>query len=62
MSDDVKDYTSSDSESGNTHYNGVPSAFGKRVDQQNKMQPDYCDPGEAGDDMKAEKKNEQAGP
>ncbi len=62
MSEDVKDYTSSDSESGNTHYNGVPSEFGRSVDKQNKMQPKYCEPGAAGDDMKGEKRNEQAGP
>ncbi len=60
--DDVKDYTSADSESGNTHYNGVPSAFGKRVDQQNKMQPKYCMPGEAGGEMTGAKSNTQAGP
>ena len=59
---DVKDYTSSDGEMGDTHYNGVPSAFGKRVEQQNKMQPKYCMPGEAGDAMKGEKRNVQAGP
>jgi hypothetical protein len=29
---------------------------------QNKQQPKYCMPGEAGDDMKGEKRNEQAGP
>lgn len=59
---DVKDYTSDDSASGNTHYNGVPSAFGRRVESQNKMQPKYCEPGEAGGDMKGEKRNEQKGP
>ncbi len=62
MSDEVKDYTSGDGETGNTHYNGVPSSYGKRVEMQNKMQPKYCEPGEAGDDMKGEKRNEQAGP
>jgi len=45
---EVKDYTSADGDMGNTHYNGVPSAYGKRVEQQNKMQPKYCMPGEAG--------------
>lgn len=59
---EVKDYTSEDSSTGNTHYNGVSSAYGKRVDSQNKMQPKYCMPGEAGDDMKGEKRNEQKGP
>lgn len=62
MSDDVKDYTSADGETGNTHYNGVPSAFGKRVDQQNKMQPNYCQPGNATGEMSSDKRNEQAGP
>ena len=59
---DVKDYTSADGASGNTHYNGVPSEFGRRVEQQNKMQPKYCEPGEAGGEMRGEKRNEQAGP
>lgn len=58
MSDDVKDYSSTS----DSHYCGVPSQFGKRVDQQNKMQPKYCMPGEAVGDMKGEKRNEQAGP
>lgn len=59
---DVKDYTSSADASGNTHYNGVPSEFGRRVDDQNKMQPNYCEPGPAGGKMKGEKRNEQKGP
>lgn len=59
---EVKDYTTSDGDEGNTHYQGVPSGYGKRVEMQNKMQPKYCEPGEAGDDMKGEKRNEQAGP
>lgn len=58
----VKDYTSSDTASGNTHYNGVPSEFGRRVEQQNKMQPKYCMPGEAGEGMEGSKRNMQAGP
>ena len=58
----VKDYTSEDSASGNTHYNGVPSEYGRRVEQQNKMQPKYCEPGESGGEMRGEKRNEQAGP
>lgn len=58
----VKDYTSSDGDMGNTHYNGVPSEYGRRVEQQNKMQPKYCEPGEAGGEMRGEKRNEQAGP
>lgn len=59
---EVKDYTSDDAADGNTHYNGVPSAHGRRVEQQNKMQPDYCEPGEAGGGMRGEKRNEQKGP
>ncbi len=59
---DVKDYTSADGAEGNTHYNGVPSEYGRRVEQQNKMQPDYCDPGPAGGDMKGEHRNTQKGP
>jgi len=59
---EVKDYTTADGDEGNTHYQGVPSGYGKRVEQQNKMQPKYCEPGEAGGDMKGEKRNEQAGP
>jgi hypothetical protein len=59
---EVIDYTTSDGDSGNTHYQGVPSAYGRRVEQQNKMQPDYCEPGEAGEEMRGEKRNEQAGP
>ena len=59
---DVKDYTSADGDSGNTHYNGVPSEFGRRVESQNKMQPKYCMPGESGGEMRGEKRNEQAGP
>lgn len=59
---EVKDYTSGDGSEGNTHYNGVPSSYGKRVESQNKMQPKYCEPGEAGDEMMGEKSNEQAGP
>jgi hypothetical protein len=56
---EVKDYTE---EKEDTHYNGVPSMYGKMVDQQNRMQPKYCMPGEAGGGMRGEKRNEQAGP
>lgn len=59
---EVKDYTSPVDSNGNTHYNGVPSEFGRRVDSQNKMQPKYCEPGEAGGEMRGERRNEQAGP
>ena len=59
---DVKDYTTADGAEGNTHYQGVESSYGKRVEMQNKMQPKYCMPGAAGDEMKAEHRNEQKGP
>ena len=58
---DVKDYTS-DSDKGSAQYQGVPSAYARRVESQYKMQPKYCEPGEAGDSMKAAHSNEQAGP
>jgi len=57
-----KDYTSEDTFEGNTHYNGVSSSHGRRVEQQNKMQPNYCEPGPAGQGMEGEKRNVQAGP
>lgn len=59
---EVKDYTSAADASGNTHYNGVPSEFGRRVESQNKMQPKYCEPGAEGGEMRGERRNEQAGP
>ncbi len=59
---EVKDYTSAADASGNTHYNGVPSEFGRRVENQNKLQPKYCEPGAATGEMRGEKRNEQAGP
>jgi hypothetical protein len=62
MRDEVKDYTSANGDEGNTHYNGVPSWYGKHVEMENKMQPKYCEPGMAGDEMRGEKTNEQAGP
>ena len=59
---EVKDYTSPADGSGNTHYNGVPSEFGRRVAEQNRMQPKYCEPGAADGQMRGEKSNEQKGP
>lgn len=59
---DVKDYTTSPEATGNTHYNGVPSDFGRHVEAENRMQPKYCWPGNAGGEMKGEKRNVQAGP
>lgn len=57
--DKVKDYTCK--ESCNSHYNGVPSMYGKNVAEQNRMIPDYCNPGKADGHMKAQKSNKQAG-
>jgi hypothetical protein len=59
---DVKDYTSAPDATGNTHYNGVPSDFGRQVEKEQKMQPKYGMPGDAGGEMRGEKRNEQAGP
>ena len=56
---DVKDYSE---EKEYTHFNGVPSMYGKLVDEQCKMQPKYCMPGEVGGDMNGDRRNEQAGP
>ena len=60
MSDGIKDY--SENKGSNTHYNGVPSMYGKLVSEQNRMQPKYSEPGEAGGGMKGEHRNEQKGP
>lgn len=62
MMSEVKDYTTSDGDEGNTHYNGVSSSYGRRVEEQNRMQPDYCDPGKTDGVMRGEKSNEQKGP
>jgi len=59
---DIKDYTTSDGDMENTHYNGVSSWYGRRVEEQNRMQPQYCEPGDPGGEMEGEKRNEQAGP
>ena len=58
----VTDYTSEDGFEGNTHYNGVPSEYGRRGEEQNRDQPKYCEPGEAGGGLRGEKRNVQAGP
>lgn len=55
----VKDYSE---EHVNNHYNGVPSMYGKIVNEQQREQPKYCMPGEAGGGMKGEHRNEQKGP
>lgn len=59
---DVKDYTTPVNDRGNTHYQGVPSDYGRRVEEQNRLQPDYCDPGAPDGKMHADKRNVQAGP
>jgi hypothetical protein len=60
---DVKDYSVSfENKGANEHYNGVPSMYGKLVEEQQKMQPKYCWPGEAGGGMEGGHRNEQAGP
>ena len=59
---EVKDYTSEDSATGNTHYNGVSSEYGRRVEKQNREQPKYGEPGPSGGEMRGEKRNVQAGP
>lgn len=56
---EAKDYTE---QKENTHYNGVPSMYGKLVKEQCKMQPKYCEPGEAGGGMRGEHSNKQVGP
>lgn len=58
---EVKDYSDAP-EHGNSHYNGVPSWYGKHAMEQYKMQPKYCEPGMAGDKMEGEKRNVQVGP
>ena len=56
---EVHDYSE---EKQDTHYNGVPSMYGRMVNKQNAEQPKYCEPGEPGEDMKGEHSNKQAGP
>tara|TARA_R110000868_G_scaffold335547_1_gene596430 strand:+ start:14590 stop:14772 length:183 start_codon:yes stop_codon:yes gene_type:complete len=58
---EVKDYSS---EKEDTHFNGVPSMYGKIVNEQNRQQPKYCWPGDVdpSGDMKGAKRNEQKGP
>ena len=55
----VTDYTE---EEEYNHYNGVPSMYGKRVDEQCREQPKYCEPGKEGGELRGEKRNVQAGP
>ncbi len=56
----IKDYSE---EKEYSHYNGVPSMYGKIVDKQCKEQPMYCWPGDPEDGkMMAEHRNVQLGP
>lgn len=57
---EIKDYTNKDSN--NSHYNGVGSEYGRRVAEQNRMQPNYCNPGKADGKMHGAKRNTQKGP
>lgn len=59
---EAKDYCGDMDKGGESHYKGVESAFSKRVDGENKMQPKYAEPGESGEGMRGEKRNEQKGP
>jgi hypothetical protein len=57
---EVKDYSENKGE--NSHYNGVPSMYGRLVSEQNRMQPKYSEPGKAGAGMEGEHRNTQKGP
>lgn len=57
----VKDYSDAP-EKGNSHYNGVPSMYGKMAMEQLRAQPKYCEPGLAGGGMKGAHRNTQKGP
>lgn len=59
MDREVKDYTT---EKEYTHYNGVPSMYGRIVDEQCKQQPDYCWPGDVGGGLQGDHSNVQEGP
>ena len=59
---DVKDYSERKED---THFNGVPSMYGKLVDEQRKEQPKYCwveDPNFATNGQEGEHRNTQVGP
>ena len=61
MKYDVEDYSDAP-EHGNSHYNGVPSWYGKHAMSQLKAQPKYCEPGLTDTGMQGEKRNTQIGP
>lgn len=61
MSDGVKDYSDAP-EGGNSHYNGVPSMYGRLANEQYRQQPNYCEPGKAGGGLEGEHRNTQKGP
>ncbi len=56
---EVKDYTT---EKEYNHYNGVPSMYGRLVDEQCRQQPKYCEPGPVGGELQGEHRNTQEGP
>jgi hypothetical protein len=56
---EVKDYSEAKQD---THYNGVPSMYGKLVNEQNRQQPRYCEPGPAGGGLHGAHRNTQKGP
>lgn len=55
----VHDYTEAKED---THFNGVPSWYGRHVNKQNAQQPRYCEPGEPSEEMRAPHRNTQVGP
>lgn len=59
MDMNVKDYSE---EREYNHYNGVPSMYGKIVNEQCKEQPKYCEPGEVGGGMEGDRRNVQEAP
>lgn len=60
---DVEDYTGEFGGAGSdSHYRGVKSMYGRLVEEQQKEQPKYCWPGEAGGELEGAHRNEQSGP
>lgn len=53
--------TDASSSQNNSHYQ-IKSMNAKMVDDQNRMQPKYCEPGPADGVMRGEKRNTQKGP
>jgi hypothetical protein len=59
MANDVKDYNDRE---GDCMYIGVPSQYARRVEEQMRLQPKYCEPGPADGEMKGAHRNVQKGP